>query len=142
MKKHYKYTFKEIFLGQKEDFHVVISQEMQEMFHKISGDNHILHTDENYAKSVGYPGVLVYGGLTASLYSRVVGTLFCVEGCMSLNYDIKYRNLVYVGDTLHVTGEVVEKNDTFKLITIKALIRNQNDVIVSSANLKIGSKLS
>ena len=51
---------------------------------------------------------------------------------------MKFRKPVFIGDSLNVVGECVEKNDTYKLLTIKAKIRNQKNQLVSTAKLKVG----
>ena len=45
---------------------------------------------------------------------------------------------MFVGDTLTVEGKVSEKNDTYKLLIIKASIRNQDGEKVSRATIRVG----
>ena len=44
---------------------------------------------------------------------------------------------VYVGDTLHIRGEVIEKEESLQVIRVKASIRNQEGELVSKARMKI-----
>ena len=133
------YSYDEIEIGQIETLDVEITEDKQDMFLKISGDNNPMHVDEAYAKSKGFDrGRLVYGMLTTSFYSTLVGTLLPGEKCLFHEADIKFRKPVFIGDVLQVSGECVEKNDTFKLLTIKAKIRNQSNELVSTAKLKVG----
>jgi 3-hydroxybutyryl-CoA dehydratase len=133
-----KYSYDEICIGQIESFGVNITKDMQHMFLNISGDNNPMHIDDKYSQSIGFRESLVYGMLTASFYSTLVGTLLPGERCLFQEADIKFRKPVYVGDSLDITGECVEKNDTVKRLTIKAKIRNQNKELVSSAILRVG----
>ena len=133
-----KYGYYEVFIGQTETFSVKITDEMQNMFLDLSGDCNPMHIDEVYAKSKGFRGRLVYGMLTASFYSKLVGTLLPGEKCLFHEAEIKFRKPVFIEDVLEVTGECVEKHDAFRLLTIRAKIYNQNKELVSSAKLKVG----
>lgn len=133
-----KYTYNQINIGHEETFSVKITEELQNKFLDISGDISPIHVDESFAKNKGFSGRVVYGMLTASFYSTLVGTYLPGENCLFYESDIKFRKPVFIGDNLYITGKVTEKNDTFKMITIKATIRNDNNQIVSSAKLKVG----
>ena len=133
-----RFSYDEIFAGQIETFSVAVTEEMQASFLVTTGDINPIHSDESYAKGRGFKGRLVYGMLTASFYSTLVGTLLPGEKCLFHETEIKFRKPVLIGDILTITGECIEKNDTFKLLTIKAKIRNQNQELVSSAKLKVG----
>ena len=45
---------------------------------------------------------------------------------------------VYIGDQLTIEGKVTEKNDTYRLIRVKAVIRNEAGEKVSKAEMQIG----
>ena len=132
------YEYEEISIGHRESFSVKVTEEAQSMFLALSGDVNPMHVDEMYAQSQGFRGRLVYGMLTASYYSTLAGTLLPGKKCLFHTADIKFRKPVYIGDQLTVTGECIKKNDAFKLLTIKAAIRNQNNELVSSAELTAG----
>ncbi|MCL2591835.1 MAG: MaoC family dehydratase [Defluviitaleaceae bacterium] len=132
------FSYEEIFIGQTCELITNISEQMQQMFHYISGDINPLHTDESYAKKRGFNKRVVYGMLTATFYSTLVGTLLPGKSCLFHEADIKFRNPVYLGDSLKIVGQCIEKNDLYKIITIKAKIYNQDNIVVSSAKLKVG----
>lgn len=132
------FTFDEIEAGQKESFTVKVTEEMQKSFCELSGDVNPMHLTDEYAKEFGYEHKLVYGMLTASMYSRLVGVHLPGEYCLFQECNTTFNAPVYVGDELTVTGEVVEKHDGFKRIKIKAFIKNQNGKKVSRATLMVG----
>ena len=134
------YSYGEVKVGQIESFNVEITSDMQDMFLKISGDNNPLHANDDYAKKKGFNQRIVYGMLTASFYSTLVGTLLPGEKCLFHEADIRFRKPVFIGDILQVSGECVEKNDTFNLLVIKAKIYNQKEELISTAKLKVGVK--
>lgn len=132
--KHYK--IKDMQIGMTESFTVSITEEMQNAFTEISGDTNPMHLDEEYAKAKGYEGKLVYGMLTSSLYSRLVGVYLPGENCILQEVRSRFHAPVYIGDTLTVMGTVEEVHEAVKMIKVKAVVVNQNGVKVSQATIQ------
>lgn len=132
------FSFEELVVGQTAEFSRDITPDMMMDFYKISGDNNPLHVDETYAKGKGYPNRVVYGMLTASLYSTLGGVYIPGEKCLLQSVHADFLNPVFVGDVLTVTGKIVEKNDSVHQIIIKATIKNQAGKKVSRAKIEAG----
>ena len=133
-----RYTFDELSIGLSADFEVKVTEEMTESFMLLSGDENPMHTDAEYAKNRGYEGKLVYGMLTASFYSRLVGMYLPGEYCIFHQIDTSFNAPVYAGDTLSVHGEIVELHEGFRRAKIKAYIKNGAGKKVSRAMLTVG----
>lgn len=132
------YSFEEIEIGHKENFTVKVDEEYIAAFRKYTGDENPLHRDIDYARKKGFEDKVVFGMLTASYYSTLVGVYLPGEKCLIHEVNTKFKAPVYAGDILTVTGEVEEKNELFQLITVKASIRNQHNKIVSKAKIILG----
>lgn len=124
------YTYDEIEVGQAESFTVTVTEDMLASFKAITGDNNPLHNDEDFAKAKGQPGRVAYGMLTASFLSTLAGVYLPGERSLIQQVEIKFAKPVYIGDTLTVTGQVAEKNDTVQRIELKVTITNQDDAKV------------
>jgi 3-hydroxybutyryl-CoA dehydratase len=133
-----EYLFEDIEVGSKESFTAYVTEEMMSSFAEVSGDYNPLHIDEVFAKENGFNSKVVFGMLTSSLYSRLVGMNLPGKHALLQGIELSFRKPVYVGDCLKVTGEVVYKNDAYKQLEIKAMIENQEEVIVSKAKIKVG----
>lgn len=133
-----EFSFEELYVGQKAEFDAVITREMMDSFRNICGDVNPLHCDETYAREQGHPGRVVYGMLTASLYSTLAGVYMPGKYCLLHGADISFNRPVYIGDALHVSGTIKEKNDTFRFVVIKAVITNQRGEKVSKAEIRAG----
>ena len=94
--------------------------------------------DADYAAGRGYPGRVVYGMLGASFLSTLAGVYLPGEHCLLHGVDLKFAKPIFIGDTLTVTGVVDEVNDTFREITIKASIVNQDGKKVTRAVIRAG----
>lgn len=132
------YTFDELIVGQKESFSVTITEKMRDSFREITGDVNPLHNDINYAKSKGHDKCVAFGMLTASFLSTLAGVYLPGEKSLIHKTEVNFRKPVYVGDTITVTGEITEKNETFNLIDVKIIITNQDNVKVVKGSMQIG----
>lgn len=131
------YSFDEIQIGMKESFSVNITEEMRDKFRDITGDTNPLHNDPEYAKSMGNDECVAFGMLTASFLSTLAGVYLPGKKSLIQSLDINFRKPVYIGDTLTVTGEVSEKNDTFNLFDMKVTITNQDGLKVVKGNMRV-----
>ena len=134
------YTFNEIVIGQEESFQVEVTDQMQHNFTRITGDINPMHINQEYAKSCGYRDVLVYGMLTASFYSTLVGVYLPGKYCLFQECHTYFNKPVYCGDILTVSGKVIDKLDWGgkSSVIVKGTIKNQNGDTVSKAKLIAG----
>lgn len=132
------YRLADLTPGVTESFTVTITEEMMAQFYAITGDNSPIHMDADYAAGRGYPGRVVYGMLGASFLSTLAGVYLPGEHCLLHGVDLKFAKPIFIGDTLTVTGVVDEVNDTFREITIKAFIVNQDGKKVTRAVIRAG----
>lgn len=132
------YRLADLTPGVTESFTVTVTEEMMAQFYAITGDNSPIHMDADYAAGRGYPGRVVYGMLGASFLSTLAGVYLPGEHCLLHGVDLKFAKPIFIGDTLTVTGVVDEVNDTFREITIKASIVNQDGKKVTRAVIRAG----
>ena len=132
-----KYCYNEIKTGLKESFEVTITPEMQDAFKNLSGDINPLHCDVNFAKQKGFNDKVVYGMVTSSFYSTLIGVYLPGENCLFQEAEIQFSKPVYIGDKLTVEGVVTEKQDLYKRIIVKAKILVEGKT-VSKAKLTLG----
>lgn len=133
-----EYRYSDIEVGTKASFGAVITENMMGLFKELSGDTNPLHLDSKFAKDVGYDNKVVYGLLTSSLLSRLVGIYLPGKYCLLRSVETKYIRPVYVNEKLNINGEVIEVNDTVRLVTIKANVTNERGDIVLKAKIKVG----
>ena len=132
------YKFDDISVGLEEHFNVTVDADKLDKFLEISGDNNPLHSDISYAKSRGFLDRIVYGMLTSSFYSTLVGVYLPGKFCILQGIDIQFSKPVYIGDILSITGKVNYINEAYKQLEIKAIIKNQHGKKVSKATIKVG----
>ena len=132
-----EYLFSQLNVGIKHSFEAEVDKDKMQKFLEISGDNNPMHIDHIFAKSNGMKDRIVYGLLTSSFYSTLVGMY--LPGKYSILHSIKinFSKPVYINELLNVYGEIVFINKAYKQIEMKAYIKNDKEKI-SKAIIKIG----
>lgn len=132
------YRFSDLSVGQSVSFSVTISEQMMDSFLNLSGDENPLHCDLDFAITQGYKDRVVYGLLTTSFISKLVGVLLPGKYCLLQGIELKYTNPVYIGDILVVKGRVDELHESVQRMTLKVEIINQDEKKVVKGKVEIG----
>lgn len=132
------YSIKDLSIGKRESFSVKITADMFDKFKEITKDVNPLHNDEFFAKNLGYSGRVAFGMLTASFLSTLAGVYIPGEKSLIHSVETKFIKPVYIGDSLEVIGEVIEKHEAVGQITLKVEIKNQNGEKVLRGKMKVG----
>ena len=132
------YKFEDLRIGMSESFSVTVTEEMMKSFLELSGDENPLHNDEEFAKSQGYDSKVVYGLLTTSFISKLVGVLLPGKYCLLQGIDLKFVKPVYVNDVLIIRGTVDELHESVKRLTVKVEVINQDEKKVVKGKVEVG----
>lgn len=132
------YNFEDLYIGLKEEFEIVLTADKLEKFKEISGDENPLHTNEEFALKKGMLGKVVYGMLTSSFYSTLVGVYLPGEKCLLQGIDIAFKKPVYLNEKLIIVGKIKYLNEVYRMAEIRAYIKNEKNEKVSVAKIKVG----
>ena len=121
-------NFKEITIGYSKKFTVKINSKMLDDFAVLSGDYNPLHMDSEYAEKTQFKKQVCHGMLLTSFFSRLIGMYIPGKNALYFSQTVNFRSPCFVEDVVTVIGEVTEKRDTTKMITIKTEIYNQNNI--------------
>ena len=94
-------------------------------FIRVTGDNNPLHWDEAYAAQTPFKKPIMHGFLGASIFSKVLGTVFPAEGTVYLAQEMKFLRPMYV-EIMYEAVFTIQEIDTKKhKATIKTEVFNQ-----------------
>lgn len=96
------------------------SQDEVNRFAEVTGDKNPVHTDADYAAKTMFKRPIMHGMLSASLFSKVFGTLFPGEGTIYLKQSLSFLKPMYVD----VNYEAV--------FTVKEIIKEKNRATVET----------
>jgi 3-hydroxybutyryl-CoA dehydratase len=130
--------WEDVHIGLKHQFDAVFTAESASAFAALSGDVNPLHVDHEYATAAGFPSTVLFGMLTSSLYSRLVGVYLPGRFALLQGIDIDFSSPCHPGDILHVAGEIVHMTEAYHRFEIKASIRKADRKLVSKATIRVG----
>ena len=129
-------TYEEIQIGDTADFSKTISEFDIYQFAGITGDFNPMHINEEFADTTIFKDRIAHGLLTGSFISTVLGMKLPGPNTIYLSQSFKFKAPVKIGDTIHATVEVIEKQDDKKLIKLKTQVWNQrNEMVVDGEAL-------
>lgn len=121
-----EHNFDEILLGTKTKFMVQIDESKINEFAKISGDYNPLHIDKNYATKTQFGKVVCHGMLLASFFSRLVGMYMPGKNSLYFSQTLNFQMPCFVGDEITIEGEIIDKSESTRIITMKTTVNNHN----------------
>jgi len=121
-----QYTYKQITVGQKAEFDFKVSAKVVADFIKLSGDANPLHLDSPYAEDSEFKRPLAHGMIAGALFSRFIGMELPGQYSVYLTQNIKFHQPMFYGQKIIVAGEVLQKSDAFKTITISTKVFNKD----------------
>lgn len=130
-------NFEDLKLGMKESVTKTITETDIVLYSGISLDINPVHLNEEFAKTTIFKGRIAHGMLTAGFISAVLGTKLPGEGTIYLTQNIKFTSPVRAGDTITAQCEVIELNSDKKIVTLKTICFNQNNIIVLNGEAKV-----
>jgi len=76
------------------------------LFRQTTGDQSLIHTDQDFCKRHGFREPIVYGGIVLGHLSTLLGTMLPGKTGISTGWSIQYRKPLYVGDEVEMTATV------------------------------------
>ena len=130
-------SYDDISIGQQESFIIKITESMVEKFSNLSGDLNPLHMDNEFAESSSFNKRIVHGMLLASFFSQLIGMKLPGKNALYFSQTLNFRSPCYIDDEIEVVGEVIEKSDSTKIITVTTSIFNKSKICLIDGVAKI-----
>ena len=116
----------------------VVSQEVYDAFQKCSSDRNPLHTDQEFARSKGFPECVMYGNILNGFVSYFIGMLLPSPDVIIHSQDIVYKNPVFMGDELDFTAKAEDISEAVNVVVFKFTFRNSKGKVVAKGHVQIG----
>ena len=118
-------------IGKKFAFERVLTKDDIRQYAELIQDFNPMHINEEYAKNTMYGGVISHGMLAASLFSTLLGMYCPGRDSIILSVDVKFRKPVLPDRPLSVEGEVTQKFDALKMLTISLSLKDEESILIS-----------
>lgn len=120
----------ELYVGQSASISRRFTTKEVELFSDLCMDKNPVHLDEEYAKKSVFGDRIVYGYLTASLFSGIIGSILPGSGSIYLNQNMNFRKPVYHNELITATCTITHIREDKPIITLETICRNENNEIV------------
>jgi acyl dehydratase len=118
-----------------------ISQPQLNAYAEASGDSNPIHLNESVAKSMGLPGVIAHGMLSAGFLAerarRAVKESPKYSAFPISRFQSRFKAMVLLGDEISIGGTVKEASDSKLVLELQA--KNQKDEIVTTATIEFSA---
>jgi len=115
-------AFGDLEKGMKVSLPFTVLAEDMAAFAQVSGDYNPIHTDADFARSRGFQGPLVYGGLLLAQVSRVIGMRLPGRNAVWTRVEMDFRKPLMVGEGAHVEAEIINISQAVRQIELKLRI--------------------
>lgn len=132
-----EYSYKDIKVGLVVEFEKLITEEMVDKFAELTEDYNPLHTDEDYAKTTMFKERIVHGMLLGSLFSTLVGMHCPGKRNLYLAQQLNFRSPLRLNKKVKIRGEVINKVDSVKMISIKTMILDEEGNVIIDGEAKV-----
>ena len=131
------FNFQQIEIGQTVEFDQIISESMIDKFAEISGDYNQMHINNEYSKNAGFEGRIAHGILLGAFFSRLVGMYLPGKNALYFSQSLKFISPCYPNDLVTISGKVIKKSTSTKMITIETKITKKPDVKIVIGEAKV-----
>ena len=118
-------------VGAHAEFTFAVSAADMDAFIALSGDRSSIHTDHAYAKSRGYGGVIVYGGILLAKLSYVLGTKVPGDHGISTRWTIDFRTPLLVDEPATIRLDIIDASPATGLVEAKFKIRTATSLVAT-----------
>ena len=95
----------------------VVRREDVKAYADASGDQNPLHQDDDFARSVGFPGIIAHGMFSMAHLTKSLKDWVGNPSALK-SIRVQFRSVVYMDETLVAKGRVASKNDATKEVVI------------------------
>lgn len=120
----------ELYVGQSASISRRFTLQEVEAFSNMCMDKNPVHLDEEYARNSIFGDRIVYGFLTASLFSGIIGSVLPGNGSIYLNQNMNFRKPVYHNELVTATCTITNIREDKPIVTLETVCKNEAGEIV------------
>lgn len=119
----------DFFVGQNASLSRRFTLDDVKAFSQLSLDNNPVHLDEEYAKNSIFGDRIVYGYLTSSLFSGIIGSILPGPGAIYLSQSLNFRKPIYHNELVTATCTISKIREDKPIITLDTVLTNEKGEI-------------
>jgi len=100
----------------------VVKREDVKAYADASGDQNPLHQDDNFARSVGFPGIIAHGMFTMAHLTTAL-TRWLGDPSALKSIGVQFRAVVFMDETIEAGGTITEVDPGTKRAKLEDWVR-------------------
>ena len=100
----------------------VVKREDVRAYADASGDQNPLHQDDNFARSVGFPGIIAHGMFTMAHLATTL-TRWAGDPAALRRIKVQFRAVVYMNETIEAGGTIAALDAEARTATVEVWVR-------------------
>ena len=100
----------------------VVKREEVKAYADASGDQNPLHQDDNFARSVGFPGIIAHGMFTMAHLTTTL-TRWLGDPAALKSIGVQFRAVVFMDETIEAGGTITEVDPGTKRAKLEVWVR-------------------
>lgn len=117
-----------------------VSESVYHGFIQTFHDRNPLHTDDEFARQMGFSSKVMHGNILNGFLSYFIGECLAQKNVFILSQEIAFNNPVYLNDELDFSAKVVDIHESVSVIEMKYTFKKKSGLKVASGKIKIGYK--
>lgn len=116
----------------------LVSTKTYSDFIQLFKDNNPLHTNEQFAISKGFKGMVMHGNILNGFLSYFIGERLPDKNVIIHSQEIQFKNPVYLNDELKFTAIISGIYESVNAIEFKYDFKNADSKTVAKGKIQIG----
>jgi acyl dehydratase len=104
----------------------VVRREDVKAYADASGDQNPLHQDDEFARSVGFPGIIAHGMFSLAHLAKSLKD-WAGNPASLRSLTVQFRAVVYMDETLVAKGRVASKDEATEDVTLEVWVEVERD---------------
>jgi acyl dehydratase len=100
----------------------VVKREDVKAYADASGDQNPLHQDDNFARSVGFPGIIAHGMFTMAHLASTI-TAWAGDPAALKRIKVQFRAVVYMDEAIEAGGTITDLDPETRSATLDVWVR-------------------
>ena len=107
-------------------------------FIKLSQDMNPLHTNDGFAISKGFKGIVMHGNILNAFLSFFIGECLPIKDVIIHSQNIQFKSPVYLNSKLKFTAVVSGVFESVNAVEFKYFFKNSELKVVAKGKIQIG----
>lgn len=131
MNAEHGYYLEDLEEGMTASISKTVSNEDVKLFAQVTGDHNPIHVDDDFAEASSFGRRIVHGMFNAGLISAVLGMKLPGPGATFVGQTLKFRNPVFIGDTVETTVKVDSVNPRHGFVKLTTTCTVEGKVVAT-----------